>query len=137
MRTGEPITSTISAIQTVLRNINPTYEWIPDPKPDNKYSTETDGGTTVSHASGVAGRQQGILNEHPFSSNASFGSTSNLPPSQWTLPQLEGPETGRSGGSTEDLLDFTQSDMGWNFDFSTMDLEAFFSVYQSADASFS
>ncbi|KAJ5198707.1 uncharacterized protein N7498_007824 [Penicillium cinerascens] len=129
--------STISAIQTVLRNISPTYEWIPDPKPDNKYSTETDGGTAVSHASGVAGRQPGILKENRFSSNTLFGSTSNLPPSQWTLPQFEGPETGRSGGSSEDLLDFTQSDMGWNFDFSTMDLEAFFSVYQSADASFS
>ena len=33
-----------------------------------------------------------------------------------------------------ELLDFTQSDMGWDFDFSTIDCEAFFSVYQSNDA---
>ncbi|KAF3017313.1 hypothetical protein E8E15_005528 [Penicillium rubens] len=52
-------------------------------------------------------------------------------------PHLEkpgNPETGGSVGSGEDLLDFTQSDMGWDFDFSTMDLDAFFSVYQSNDA---
>ena len=34
-----------------------------------------------------------------------------------------------SVGSGEDLLDLTQSDMGWDFDFSTMDLEEIFSVY--------
>ncbi|KAJ5299019.1 hypothetical protein N7476_010576 [Penicillium atrosanguineum] len=136
MRDGDPITSTISAIQTVLRNISPTYEWIPYPRPANKFSSETGEETAGSLAIGISGSQHETLNEHAFSPNALFGSTSNLPPSQWTLPQLEGPETGRSGESSEDLLDLTQSDMGWNFDFSTMDLEAFFSVYQSADASF-
>lgn len=50
------------------------------------------------------------------------------------MEKLENPETGGSAGSGDDLLDFTQSDMGWNFDFSTMDLDAFFSVYQSNDA---
>jgi hypothetical protein len=136
MRAGDPITSTISAIQTVLRNISPTYEWIPYPRPDNTFSNKTDEATAVSHATGVADGQQGMLNEHAFSSSVLIGSTSNLPLSQWTLPQLEGPGTGRTGGSSEDLLDLTQSDMGWNFDFSTMDLEAFFSVYQSTDTSF-
>ena len=38
-----------------------------------------------------------------------------------------------SVGSGEDLLDFTQSDMGWDFDFSTMDLEAFFSINPTLD----
>lgn len=136
MRDGDPIKSTISAIQTVLRNLSPTYEWLPYPKPDNAYPSGTGDQTGGSLASGISGSQPGVLNEHAFSPNALFGSTSNMSPSQWTLPQLEGPETGRSGGSSEDLLDLTQSDMGWNFDFSTMDLEAFFSVYQSADASF-
>lgn len=76
------------------------------------------------------------LNGLPFPSKSVLGSGPVLSPSQRNLPQLEGPETGRSGGSNEDLLDFTQSDMGWDFDFSTMDLEAFFSVYQSGDPSF-
>lgn len=31
-------------------------------------------------------------------------------------------------GSNEEMFDFTRSDMGWDFDFSTMDLEAFFST---------
>lgn len=136
MRPGDPITSTISAIQTVLRNISPTYEWMPYPKPDNTFSNKTDEAMVVSHTTDVADGQQGMLNDHSFSSSVLIGSTSNLPLSQWTLPQLEGLETERSGGSSEDLLDLTQSDMGWNFDFSTMDLEAFFSVYQSADTSF-
>lgn len=64
------------------------------------------------------------------------GLPSDLPSSRWDFPLIEGPETVRSGGSNEDLLDFTQTDMGWDFDFSTMDLEAFFSVYQSADPVF-
>jgi hypothetical protein len=29
MRAGDPIASSISAIQTVLHNINPSYEWVP------------------------------------------------------------------------------------------------------------
>lgn len=62
---------------------------------------------------------------------------SSVPPtSPWSLPHLETmgmPDTGGSVGSGEDLLDFTQSDMGWDFDFSTMDLEAFLSVYPSND----
>ena len=137
MRDGDPIKSTISAIQTVLRNLNPAYEWLPCPKPDNAYSSGTGDQPAESLAFGISGGQYGILTEHPFSPNALFDSTSNISPSQWSLPQLEGPETGRSGGPSEDLLDLTQSDMGWNFDFSTMDLEAFFSVYQSVDASLS
>jgi hypothetical protein len=136
MRAGDPITSTISAIQTVLRNISPTYEWQPYPKPDNLYSSGADEGSAESHAIGGSDSQLGMLNQHAFSSNASLGSMPDAALSQWTLPNIEGPETGRSAGSGDDLLDLTQSDMGWNFDFSTMDLEAFFSVYQSADTSF-
>lgn len=136
MRAGDPITSTISAIQTVLRNISPTYEWVPYPKSDNSYSSGAGEETAGSHAIGVSGSQLGMLSEHACSPNSLLGSMPDVPLSQWTLPHIEGPETGRSAGSGEDLLDLTQSDMGWNFDFSTMDLEAFFSVYQSADTSF-
>lgn len=38
-------------------------------------------------------------------------------------------------GNGEDLLDLTQSDIGWDFDLSNMDLEEFFSVYPSTDTS--
>lgn len=37
-------------------------------------------------------------------------------------------------GSSEDLFDFTKAGMGWDFDFSTMDLETFFSIDQSLDS---
>lgn len=72
-----------------------------------------------------------VLPSDPLRSNV------DIQPPQWAFPPFEGPETGRSGGSNEDLLDFTQSDMGWDFDFSTMDMEAFFSVYPPADNSMS
>ena len=41
-----------------------------------------------------------------------------------------------SVGSGDELLDLTQSDMGWDFDLSTMDLEEFFSVYPTAGPAF-
>lgn len=44
--------------------------------------------------------------------------------------------TNASVGSGDELLDLTQSDMGWDFDFSTMDLEEFFSVYPTAGPAF-
>ncbi|KAJ5691768.1 transcriptional regulator family: Fungal Specific TF [Penicillium macrosclerotiorum] len=120
MRAGDPIDSTISAIQTVLRRIDPSYEWSPYPKLDEDSVSQSRATMPFSQPSFSVDENQGVL-------------------SGTTFPQsslLEGPETGGSGGSNEDLLDFTQSDMGWNFDFSTMDLEAFFSVPQSMDTSF-
>lgn len=83
--------------------------------------------------SGTSGSQQAPLGL-PLTSLS--GLPPDLPSSRWDFPLIEGPETGRSGGSSEDLLDFTQTDMGWDFDFSTMDLEAFLSVYQSANPTF-
>lgn len=66
----------------------------------------------------------------------------HLAPESWmgailpVLPSMQGyplqpdiPEAAASAGSSEDLPDFTLSDMGWDFDFSTMDLEAFFSIH--------
>lgn len=50
--------------------------------------------------------------------------------------KYDGLDTGRSG-SNEDLLDFTQCEIGWKSDFSTMDAEAFFSVYQPTNTSVS
>lgn len=108
MRAGDPITNTISAIQTVLRKINPSYEWSPYPK---------EGPPSLPQAPAHGHDEQtNMLDPAAFSLEADL---SNIQPS---LPTPEMLET--------ELLDFTQSDIRWNFDFSTMDLEAFFSINQ-------
>ncbi|KAJ5583998.1 uncharacterized protein N7459_003798 [Penicillium hispanicum] len=138
MRAGDPITNTISAIQTVLRSINPSYEWTLYHSPADCHAMGTDNSRRpMSQSHGGMDSQQESFNGPTFSPSPFLGPRSNIPFSEWNLAHIEGPETGGSGGSNEDLLDFTQADMGWNFDFSTMDLEAFFSVYPSADSSFS
>ncbi|KAJ5513768.1 hypothetical protein N7463_003320 [Penicillium fimorum] len=134
MRAGDPIASTISAVQTVLRNINPSYEWLP------LLATTGDniappGGTAI-HQGVIPDRRHRPSNA-AISQNAPLGMRPDMPASPWNFPQVQNPENPETGGSVasgEDLLDFTQSEMGWDFDFSTMDLEAFFSVYQSNDA---
>ncbi|CAI7616827.1 unnamed protein product [Penicillium glandicola] len=136
MRAGDPIASTIAAIQTVLRNINPSYEWLPllATTGDNMAPPR---GTAIQQGPTPDPRHRSLLNNPIIPQNTSVGMRPDMPTSPWNLPQVnkpENPETGGSVGSGEDLLDFTQSDMGWDFDFSTMDLEAFFSIYQSNDA---
>ncbi|KAJ5163928.1 uncharacterized protein N7500_005758 [Penicillium coprophilum] len=136
MRAGDPVASTISAVQTVLRNINPSYEWLP------LLATSSDnmarpGGTVIHQGLNTDRGHRSLLNIPAIPQNPSLGMRPDMSTSPWNFPQVEKPEkpeTGGSAGSGEDLLDFTQSDMGWDFDFSTMDLEAFFSVYQSNDA---
>jgi hypothetical protein len=102
MRGGDPITNTVTAIQTILRKINPSYEWSPYPK------------------AGPSSLPQAPA--HDPSDPAAFPLQTELPNFQ---PGLTTPDLLEA-----DLLDFTQFDMGWDFDFSTMDLEAFFSVNQ-------
>ncbi|KAJ5600964.1 hypothetical protein N7450_002031 [Penicillium hetheringtonii] len=130
MRAGDPIQNTIGAIQTVLSNINPSYGWFPYANQPKEHSSQRDNMTAIPQVSVVPDTQD-IQPKTSQDGNSLLGPLPDIPASQWNFP-LEGPETGRSGGSSDDLLDFTQSDMGWNFDFSTMDLEAFFSVYPSA-----
>ncbi|KAI2786972.1 hypothetical protein POX_g09369 [Penicillium oxalicum] len=129
MRAGDPIESTISATQTVLRKINPSYELF---MCANQHTPlNNDPSAAVSAALGNPGSQPiDWLSANPMSFQSPFiNKNSEIPMPQWNSQDLEGPETGRSAGSTEDLLDFTQSDMGWNLDFLTMDLETFFSTY--------
>jgi hypothetical protein len=131
MRAGDPIASTISAIQTVLRNLNPLYEWSPYTTTNSRQLGQPEG-TGMQQGSASKYTQKPVPNNSALSQNPLMGIQSDLPTSPWNLPQVESlqmPETGGSVGSAEDLLDFTQSDMGWDFDFSTMDLESFFSVY--------
>ncbi|KAJ5618781.1 hypothetical protein N7510_002765 [Penicillium lagena] len=133
MRAGDPIASTISAIQTVLRTINPSYAWIPYPKHGSRHEVNPSVFSTRAQESttghGQHSTMTGLASPYHLS-----GSHPDLSSFQSTLPQVEGPDTVGSIGSGEELLDFTQSDMGWDFDFSTMDLEAFFSIYQSMGA---
>lgn len=86
------------------------------------------------HGPALDNTRQSILGDPTLSQNVYLGARPDLPMSPWRLPQLEMPETGGSVGTGDELLDFTQADMGWDFDFSTMDLEAFFSVYQPNNA---
>lgn len=133
MRAGDPITSTISAIQTVLRKINPSYEWTSYPKQGNRHDVNS----LVSPMRAqepTTGHGQHLTMTGLASPPHVLGSHADLSAFQSSLPQVEILDTIGSIGSDEDLLDFTQSDMGWNFDFSTMDLEAFFSLYPSMDA---
>ncbi|KAJ5985986.1 hypothetical protein N7522_013182 [Penicillium canescens] len=134
MRAGDPVTSTISALQTVLCKVNATYGWSSYPSIVGGQSAQPEMTTATQQGLLRKRTNSSILNDSALSQNPSFGYRPDLPVSPWNLPQLDMPETGGSGGSGEELLDFTQSDMGWDFDFSTMDLEAFFSVYQSNDA---
>ncbi|KAJ5452561.1 hypothetical protein N7445_000744 [Penicillium cf. griseofulvum] len=129
MRAGDPIASTISAVQTILRNISPSYEWLPllETTRDN---VAPSGGTAIHQGLTPDRRHRSLLKNTAIPQHPSPGMRPDILTSPWNLPQVEKPETpetGASAGSGEDLLDFTQSDMGWDFDFSTMDLEAFFS----------
>lgn len=136
MRDGDPINSTISAIQTTLRKINPAYEWSPYPKAEESSTLPSQQPPSVSQPLSNIDHQEWVTPDPSLPQRPFFNHQPDLSAPQWNLPLLEGPETGGSGGSSDDLLDFTQSDMGWNFDFSTMDLEAFFSTYQAADPAF-
>ncbi|KAJ5960768.1 uncharacterized protein N7479_007918 [Penicillium vulpinum] len=136
MRPGDPISSTISAVQTVLRKLNPSYEWLP-PLATTEDHIGPLGETAIQQGLIPDHRHPLMLNNPAIPQNSSLGMRPDILTSPWNLPQvetLENSETGGSIASGDDLLDFTQSDMGWDFDFSTMDLEAFFSVYQSNDA---
>lgn len=136
MRAGDPIRSTISAIQTVLRKINPAFEWAPFLGAEEYTEPNLQKPPPISQAMGNLNDQSWITPDSSLPQRTFFNHQTDLSTTQWNLPLFEGPETGGSGASNEDLLDLTQSDMGWNFDFSTMDLDAFFSTYQSTDPSF-
>ena len=136
MREGDPIRSTISAIQTTLRRINPSYEWLPYPRAEESTTIPSQRLASISQPLSNLDQQTWIPPNSTLPQTPFVNQQPALSSPQWNLPVLENPETGGSGASSEDLLDFTQSDMGWNFDFSTMDLDAFFSTYQAAEPSF-
>lgn len=68
MRAGDPITSTIKAMRTVLRNINPAYEWSPDTGTGN-YFVLPEQDCSLPEATGKADIQRLSSGGFNFSSN--------------------------------------------------------------------
>ncbi|RAH53576.1 C6 zinc finger domain protein [Aspergillus piperis CBS 112811] len=132
MRHGEPITSSMSAIQTVLRKLNPSYEWSPGAMPKGNSYNIDQASAVRRYPSSVAHQPQGPIPD-TLQSDLAGGGLSMLSDFQGNSLQDGLRMPSGSLGSGEDLLDFTQSDMGWDFDFSTMDLEAFFSINPTLD----
>lgn len=137
MRPGDPIESSISAIQTVLRKIHPSYEWVPPEYLKHVHGIGNTNIPTPRPPSSHASNSHGAPMSQTIPDNLSSGT--GIP----VLPNLQSnvlpgdiPMTNASVGSGDELLDLTQSDMGWDFDFSTMDLEEFFSVYPTAGPAF-
>ncbi|KAE8383813.1 hypothetical protein BDV26DRAFT_287230 [Aspergillus bertholletiae] len=136
MRVGDPVKSTISALQTVLRKLNPAYEWIPLNAFNNTLDQQP---TTARPYSGdIPNPQNQSMPESslPGLPLQPLQARNGLPIlSEFQNNSLQATLNTPSGslGSSEELLDLTLSDMGWDFDFSTMDLETFFSIYPNVD----
>ncbi|THC92882.1 hypothetical protein EYZ11_007634 [Aspergillus tanneri] len=131
MRVGDPIQSTIDAIQTTLKKIHPSYEW----EPQSSRKSQTYGVdqivNTVEPSSYNISNPQRCMPPESSLTDLEMGELPML--SDFQGNPLQGDIHPASVGS-DDLLDLTISDMGWDFDFYTMDLEAFFSVNPSIDA---
>ncbi|XHG06036.1 hypothetical protein AWENTII_009247 [Aspergillus wentii] len=129
MRPGDPIMSSIAGLQTVLKKINPLYEWIPDEQARNSYEVENPFVAPMRPSTSNGHNPQGGHVPEAFTNDLLSGI--NLP----VLPNMQYQDDQQRAsanvGGGEDLLDLTQADMGWDFDFSTMDLEEFFSIYPS------
>jgi len=128
VRPGDPIESSISAMQTMLKKLHPSYEWIPPERTRQIHGDEnTSSFATRPFCNEALGPQEVTMGPNPPDEQLPEAGFPVLPDLQTDI--LPGGMKAPSVGSGEDLLDLTQSDMGWNFDFSTMDLEEIFSVY--------
>ncbi|KAL2826314.1 hypothetical protein BDW59DRAFT_171944 [Aspergillus cavernicola] len=142
MRPGDPGKASMVAIQTVLKQIDPAYEWVPQPETrDLAYATHQPPPMLKPYSNDMAtstSNPQNTPNLDLMSSNHVSSQPHSMLYDFQGNPLEKGMHmaaTSGSAGSGEDLLDFTQSDMGWDFDFSTMDLETFFSISPAFDAS--
>ncbi|KAL4932507.1 Zn(II)2Cys6 transcription factor [Aspergillus undulatus] len=138
MSQSDAVEASILAIQTTLKQMDPTWEWVPHPETGSAGYTSNDK-PAVTQPYNI-GPSQDTPNTGPLPS-ASLPMHPQQP--QPLLYDFQGnpleqsmhmPSASGSIGSGEDLLDFTLSDMGWDFDFSTMDLESFFSISPAFDA---
>ncbi|KAL4875272.1 fungal-specific transcription factor domain-containing protein [Aspergillus karnatakaensis] len=149
MRPGDPIQASILAIQTILKQIDPAYEWSPvqsqpaTAHPLHSYtSSQGTPARTYLAPAPASGPTPGVHTSDPHTASALLDSLPStfLPGATHDNPFLydfqgnsleQGMRVGvgiAGSGPGEELLDFTLSDMGGDFDFSTMDLETFFSI---------
>lgn len=143
MKQSDAVEASILALQTILKQLNPAYEWIPETEPSKAPTTQSPAPAITRPPYTVPTSRD--LSNVPAAPNSTLNTTTLPAPaqSQPLLYDFQGnpleqsmdmPATTGGTGSGEDLLDFTLADMGWDFDFSTMDLETFFSVSPAFDA---
>lgn len=130
MRAGDPIESSMSALQTVLKKLNPSYEWPPVQQTKHNQGACNGSSFTIHPSSNYTSNGQGMPILHNFPDEPLLeAGPPVLPDLQSNMFSDDVPMATASVGSAEDLLDLRQSDMGWDFDFSIVDIEEFFSVY--------
>lgn len=130
---SDPITSTITAIRTVLKKINPAYDLAPDQQTQGDFEPQDSISISARETSGVPlyNSQANTLSpSHLRGTFPDFG-----PPVLLNFEHNNFQDELRNGVDVigNSPLDFTQSDIGWDLNFSTMDLEAFLSIYPTVD----
>ncbi|KAL4998364.1 fungal-specific transcription factor domain-containing protein [Aspergillus recurvatus] len=129
---ADAVQASIRAIETIFRQLDPAYEWGTQTQNDQRnpsYTFDQAPSAAMTRSYGVAPTQHNNDSRSTMS-NPGAGPDPLLYDFQGnSLDQgMHMPATTGSTGTGEDLLDFTLSDMGWDFDFSTMDLETFCSI---------
>lgn len=132
MSPADAVEASIRAIETILKQLDPAYEWGTQTQTEPRnpsYTFNQAPSTAITRSYDVGPTQR---NHH--SPSTMSNPSASLDPLLYdfqgnSLDQgMHMPATTGSTGTGEDLLDFTLSDMGWDFDFSTMDLETFCSI---------
>lgn len=124
----------ISALQTVLQKMNPAYEWIPGQGANTGFGRERD--PTLPIRGAPIDQNYNHQGNPPSHSNIGETIPAFGPPVLLSLEHnILQDELRNNDGVLDsgDPLEFAQSDLGWGFDFSTMDLETFFSIYPTMD----
>ncbi|KAL1970368.1 hypothetical protein VTN77DRAFT_5528 [Rasamsonia byssochlamydoides] len=148
------VTSTMSAIQKMLQSVFPSLgadvvglESSPDGFKDEQavsFSELNAQPDTLPHQPQPQAHDIDIEIDNPSAFFTSLGQ--NLMTMRMPIPiggvgisdTVPSTDSHNSNNNQDDLdlVDFTQADMGWNFDFSTMDLEAFLSIDPSREMEF-
>ncbi|KAL4912639.1 hypothetical protein BDW62DRAFT_206290 [Aspergillus aurantiobrunneus] len=135
MSQSDAVQASRLAIQTILKQIDPAYEWVPQPETETANASALNQAPTITYSTTTTPNNSSNLNPPPHNPITHqqhpllYDFQGNPIEQSMGMP----PATG-SAASGEDLLDFTLSDVGWDFDFSTMDLETFFSISPAFEA---
>ncbi|KAJ9226741.1 transcriptional regulator family: Fungal Specific TF [Paecilomyces variotii] len=131
MRPGDSVSTSISGLQSVLQQMNFPLDLTAEQQVDG------DSGNRWHYASqGTRGYDQtgnSMMPIIPEASSDTVGLTPRNLPVGDNITVNGFNKSMDNNGTAEDLLDLTEADMGWGFDFSTMDLEGFFSIYPTVD----